>query len=128
MGLGNFRAGCSGQRTKVPSKVTYAQARAHSSKSANAPAWGKLQEQSLSIYEASNYTRGINVFIRTTLRRWGNSYGVVIPKDSALKEGIKENDEVEILVKKAVDIRTLFGKYKFEDVQKAKDELREGWR
>jgi len=68
------------------------------------------------------------VFIRTTLRRWGNSYGVVIPKDSALKEGIKENDEVEILVKKAVDIRTLFGKYKFEDVQKAKDELREGWR
>lgn len=68
------------------------------------------------------------MFIRTTLRRWGNSYGVVIPKDSALKEGIKENDEVEILVKKAVDIRTLFGKYKFEDVQKAKDELREGWR
>ena len=68
------------------------------------------------------------MLIRTTVRRWGNSLGVIIPKDSALKEGIKENDEVEITVKKAVDLRSLFGKYKFEDVQKVKDELREGWR
>jgi len=65
--------------------------------------------------------------IRTTLRKWGNSYGVVIPKDVALKEGIKEDDEVEVIIKKAVDIRSLFGKYKFEDVQRVKDELREGW-
>jgi len=65
--------------------------------------------------------------VRTTLRKWGNSYGVVIPKDAALKEGIKENDEVEVTIKKAVDIRSLFGKYKFEDVQRVKDELREGW-
>jgi len=65
--------------------------------------------------------------IKTTLRKWGNSYGVVIPKDAALKEGIKENDEVEVIIKKAVDIRSLFGKYKFENVQRVKDELREGW-
>lgn len=65
--------------------------------------------------------------IRTTLRKWGNSYGVVIPKDVALKEGIRENDEVEVVIKKAVDIRSLFGKYRFDDVQRVKDELREGW-
>ena|GEM_PF-3678613 len=28
---------------------------------------------------------------------------------------------------KAVHIRKLFGKYKFRDLQSAKDELREGW-
>ena len=65
--------------------------------------------------------------VRTTLRRWGNSYSVVIPKDTALKEGIKENDEVEVTIRKAVDIRSLFGKYRFDDVQRLKDELREGW-
>jgi len=64
---------------------------------------------------------------RTILRRWGNSYGVVIPKDVALKEGIKEDDEVEVTIKRAVDLKDLFGKYRFEDVQKLKDELRKGW-
>jgi len=67
------------------------------------------------------------VVIRATLRRWGNSYGVIIPKDVALKEGLRENDEVEVTVKKAVDIQSLFGKYKLYDAQKVKDELREGW-
>lgn len=52
---------------------------------------------------------------------------MVNPKDEALKEGIKEDDEVEAIIKKAVDIQDLFGKYKFEDVQRVKDELREGW-
>jgi len=65
--------------------------------------------------------------VRATIKRWGNSYGVVIPKDVVLKEGLRENDEVEVTVKKAVDIQSLFGKYKLYDVQKVKDELREGW-
>lgn len=64
---------------------------------------------------------------RTVLRRWGNSYGIVIPKDIALKEGIKENDEVEVIIKRTVNLKDLFGKYKFEDVQKLKDDLRKGW-
>ncbi len=32
-----------------------------------------------------------------------------------------------VTVKKAVNIQRLFGKYKFYDIQKVKDELREGW-
>jgi len=58
--------------------------------------------------------------VRSVVRKWGNSLGVVIP-------GLKENDEVEIVIRKAVDIRQLFGKYKFRDLQSVKDELREGW-
>ncbi len=65
--------------------------------------------------------------IRTVMRKWGNSLGVVIPREEASKEGLKENDEVEIVIRKAVDIRQLFGKYKFRDLQSLKDELREGW-
>jgi antitoxin component of MazEF toxin-antitoxin module len=65
--------------------------------------------------------------VRTVVRRWGNSLGVVIPSEEVSKEGLKENDEVEIVIRKAVDIRQLFGKYKFRDVQSVKDELREGW-
>jgi len=65
--------------------------------------------------------------IRTVLKRWGNSYGIIIPKDVAVREGINENDEVEVIIKRAGNIRDLFGKYRFEDVQRLKDELREGW-
>ncbi len=65
--------------------------------------------------------------IRTVMRKWGNSLGVVIPREEATKEGLKENDEVEIVIRKAVDIRQLFGKYKFKDLQSLKDEMREGW-
>ncbi len=65
--------------------------------------------------------------IRTIMRKWGNSLGVVIPREEASREGLKENDEVEIVIRKAVDIRQLFGKYKFRDLQSLKDELREGW-
>jgi len=57
----------------------------------------------------------------------GNKQGVVIPSEEVSREGLKENDEVEIVIRKAVDIRQLFGKYKFRDLQSAKDELREGW-
>ncbi len=66
--------------------------------------------------------------IRTVMRKWGNSLGVVIPREEATKEGLKENDEVEIVIRKAVDIRQLFGRYKFKDLQSLKDEMREGWR
>jgi antitoxin component of MazEF toxin-antitoxin module len=65
--------------------------------------------------------------VRSVVRKWGNSLGVVIPSEEVSREGLKENDEVEIVIRKAVDIRQLFGKYKFRDLQSAKDELREGW-
>jgi antitoxin component of MazEF toxin-antitoxin module len=65
--------------------------------------------------------------IRTVVRKWGNSLGVVIPSEEASKEGLRENDEVEVVIRKALDIRELFGRYRFRDLQKLKEELREGW-
>ena len=65
--------------------------------------------------------------IRTIVRKWGNSLGVVIPSKEASREGLRENDEVEVVIRKALDIRQLFGKYRFRDLQKLKEELREGW-
>jgi len=65
--------------------------------------------------------------IRTVVHKWGNSLGIVIPREEASREGLHENDEVEIVIRKAVDIRQLFGKYKFRDLQSLKNELREGW-
>ena len=65
--------------------------------------------------------------IRTIVRKWCNTLGIVIPKEEATKKGLREVDEVEVVMRKASDIRELFGKYEFRDLQKLKNELREGW-
>ena len=65
--------------------------------------------------------------IRTIVRKRGNSLGVVIPSKEAAREGLREDDEVEVVIRKTLDIRELFGKYKFRALQKLKEELREGW-
>ncbi len=52
----------------------------------------------------------------------------MIPKEEASKQGIKENDEVEVVVRKTADIRELFGRYGIKDLQSLKDELREDWK
>lgn len=64
---------------------------------------------------------------KAKLKRWGNSYGVVVPKEMVEKEGLKEGEEVEISVRKASDIKHLFGKYLFKDLQFQKEEMRKGW-
>jgi len=69
----------------------------------------------------------MTVIIRTVVRKKGNSLRVVIPSEEASKEELKEGDEVEVVIRKAMDVRKLFGKYKFRDIQSLKDELREGW-
>jgi len=65
--------------------------------------------------------------VKARLRRWGNSYGVVLPKEVVEKEGLKEGDEVEISVRRVSDIRRLFGRYPFKDLQFEKEEMRKGW-
>ena len=64
---------------------------------------------------------------RSKLRRWGNSYGVVIPKDIIEKEGLKKGEDIEISVRRVSDIRRLFGKYTFNDLQTQKEKMRKGW-
>jgi bifunctional DNA-binding transcriptional regulator/antitoxin component of YhaV-PrlF toxin-antitoxin module len=65
--------------------------------------------------------------MRTKVKKWGNSLGLIIPADIASKEGIKEGDEVEYQLKKSSDVKELFGKYPMGNVQKIKNELRREW-
>ena len=65
--------------------------------------------------------------IKTKLRKWGNSFGVVVPQ-GLLNDQIKENDEVEVFItKKDVNVRKAFGELKDWkiDPQKIKDQIRE---
>jgi antitoxin component of MazEF toxin-antitoxin module len=64
---------------------------------------------------------------KSKLKRWGNSYGVVVPKEVVEKEGLKEGELVEISVRKAADVGLLFGKYPFKDLQAQKDAMKKGW-
>ncbi|MEK6826829.1 MAG: AbrB/MazE/SpoVT family DNA-binding domain-containing protein [Nanoarchaeota archaeon] len=53
--------------------------------------------------------------ISSRLRRWGNSFGIVVPGKAAEEGHIKEGDEVTaILIKKKVNLREMFGKHKFK--------------
>ncbi|HLC60563.1 MAG TPA: AbrB/MazE/SpoVT family DNA-binding domain-containing protein [Candidatus Nanoarchaeia archaeon] len=68
--------------------------------------------------------------VEAKVRKWGRSFGVVIPKDKIMKEGIKENDTINLLIgKKSNVLRETFGTMKFkkstEEMMKETD--RELW-
>jgi antitoxin component of MazEF toxin-antitoxin module len=65
---------------------------------------------------------------KSKLKKWGNSYGVVVPREIVEKEGLREGEIVEISVRKAAEIERLFGRYPFKDLQSQKDAMRKGWR
>jgi len=56
--------------------------------------------------------------IKTKLRRWGNSFGIVVPLKAMENEKIREGDEITALIserKNKVDLRKLFNaKVKFK--------------
>lgn len=65
--------------------------------------------------------------IKSKLRRWGNSFGIVVPQKAVEEENAKEGDEVTILMRKnKPDLRKMFGALKGWkiDSQKFKDEIR----
>jgi len=53
--------------------------------------------------------------ITAKVRRWGNSYGIIISSDVIKNKGIREGEEVDaILIKKSNVLRKTFGKVKFK--------------
>ncbi len=54
--------------------------------------------------------------IKTKLRKWGNSFGIVVPQKAIEEEKIKEGDEVTILLRKEKGnvLREMFGTFKFD--------------
>ncbi|MEK6899502.1 MAG: AbrB/MazE/SpoVT family DNA-binding domain-containing protein, partial [Nanoarchaeota archaeon] len=48
-----------------------------------------------------------------TVRKWGNSLGVILPKEVVEKRSLKENDKIVLIdVVKKVDLTPLFGALK----------------
>ena len=64
--------------------------------------------------------------VQTVLRKWGNSIGVVIPKEIIEKEQLREGEEVFIIIESKNDLKEVFGSLKDWKIntQKLKDELR----
>jgi len=55
--------------------------------------------------------------LKTKLRKWGNSFGVVVPQKIIIEENAREGDEVFILIrkeKKGNVLRETFGTMKFK--------------
>ena len=60
----------------------------------------------------------------TKLRAWGNSIGVVIPKEDVIKENLQVDQKVKVIITPvgAVKVKDIFGKLKIkkstEDITK----------
>lgn len=66
---------------------------------------------------------------KATAKEWGNSIGIVLPKDVVMREHISPNEEIMVEVKPKNILRETFGTLKNWNIdsQKAKDELRKEW-
>ncbi|MBI2654598.1 AbrB/MazE/SpoVT family DNA-binding domain-containing protein [Candidatus Woesearchaeota archaeon] len=66
--------------------------------------------------------------VEAIVRKWGDSVGVIIPKELAEKEKIKPNSKVKFEIIKVTDISDTFGKLKRKvSGQEFKDRARAGW-
>ena len=53
--------------------------------------------------------------VEAKVRKWGRSFGVVIPKDKIKEEGIKENETIRLLIGKKTNVlKETFGTLKFK--------------
>lgn len=52
----------------------------------------------------------------TRLKAWGNSIGVVIPKEDIKKEGLHVDQKVRVIITpvKTLKVKDIFGKLKFD--------------
>ncbi len=66
--------------------------------------------------------------VGTRIKRIGNSLGIIIPKEEADREKIKEGDLVEVEVLRCINLEEMFGSVKFrKTAQELKDEMRREW-
>ncbi|HIJ98126.1 TPA: hypothetical protein H1012_02100 [archaeon] len=67
--------------------------------------------------------------VLVTVRKWGNSVGVVIPEEEKKKLHLGTGDTVDLKVHKVVPIKQLFGSLKFKrSTQEMKNEMKRGWK
>ncbi len=69
--------------------------------------------------------------IKTIVKKWGSSLGVILPKSVVIENRIRENEEIIIEIKKRTFAGEMFGKYpewkSKKTGQELKDEARRGW-
>ena len=68
--------------------------------------------------------------VESKTRKWGNSLGVIIPKEIVDKQNIKENENIIFSIKKKLLVSEVFGALKGwkRPAQEIKDEMRKGWK
>lgn len=56
------------------------------------------------------------------LKRWGNSLGIVVPKEKVIKENLKPDVELKVILipKKSLKVEDLWGKFRLSKGQKLK--------
>ncbi len=63
------------------------------------------------------------------IRKWGNSLGVVLPRELVECEQLAENQVVRIEVRKESAVKNLFGSVRFgKSGQAVKNDIRKGWK
>ena len=70
------------------------------------------------------------MFVNVTLKKWGNSLGLVVPSDLVEKLDLKENQQIRVNIEdlKANLAKELWGAIKLnKSPQELKDEARTGW-
>ncbi len=71
------------------------------------------------------YNKGMAIEVR--VRKWGNSLGIILPKEVASAKELKENDKVLVEIQKPGNARKLFGCISSKMTgQQFKDMVREG--
>jgi len=68
--------------------------------------------------------------IEVNLKKWGNSFGIILPKELINKENLDENNPILIEIVRKADISDVFGSINKKKIsgQKFKDLVRKGWR
>ncbi len=67
--------------------------------------------------------------VEVTLKKWGNSVGLILPKEFVDKRHLKEDQKIAIEIVEVGDLRKIFGsggKSKMSG-QEFKDMVKEGW-
>ena len=67
--------------------------------------------------------------IQTTIKKWGNSIGIILPKEVVEREKLKVNEKILINIIKEADLTNIFGSLKRNiSGQEFKDMVRKGWK
>lgn len=71
----------------------------------------------------------VKIKMECTVKKWGNSVGVILPKDVVKELDLKPNDKINIDVEKGVKVKDILGLVPgwSTDTQKVVDELKKGW-